>query len=238
MEIDVSFKKDDLHLTKTLHKQVVILDIFRTSSTITTALSHKAAKILPVQSPREAHFLKNKYPRALLGGELKGEMVTNFDLGNSPLEYTFAKIGQRPIILSSTNGTPTIIKAKNATRVYIGCFLNATAVRDKILQLKNSLLLACAGTQGKFSLEDTCCAGYLISLLNKKGNHYLHKNAQLALKLYQQLQQNLTYYLSHSQNGIALKEKGYEADLAYCCQRDCLHLVPVLTAKEEIIASS
>lgn len=238
MNIDLCFTAQKLSPSLVYGKNVIVLDVFRTSSTIVTALYQGAAKILPAFTPQTAWQLKKEYPSSVLGGENNCAKIEGFDLGNSPLEYTPENIKNRTIILSTTNGTATIHKAKKAAKIYIGSFLNATALVKTIQDKKNDLLLACAGTQGEYSLEDVCCAGYFIHLLKNTVKPFLNDKALSALALYHNFQKNLPYYLSRSKNGRNLLLKGYWHDIEFCCVQNFLPTIPIYSDSAIIDISS
>ena len=227
MNIDLCFTAQKLTPSLVYGKNVVVLDVFRTSSTIITALYQGATKILPAFTAQTAWQLKRENPSSVLGGETNCVKIEGFDLGNSPLEYTPEKIKNKTIILSTTNGTTTIHQAKEASTIYIGSFLNASALVQKIENNQNDLLLACAGTQGEYSLEDVCCAGYFLHLLKNTVKPFLNDKALSALALYHNFQKNLPYYLSRSKNGRTLLSKGYWLDIEFCCAQNFLPTIPV-----------
>jgi 2-phosphosulfolactate phosphatase len=226
MNIDLCFTAEKLTSSLVYGKTVIILDIFRTSSTIITALFQGATKILPTSTPQDALQLKKQKPGSLLGGESNCLKIDGFDLGNSPLEYTSEVVKNKTIILSTTNGIPAIQQAKDAAQIYIGSFLNALSLVQKLQEHKNDLLLACAGTRGEYSLEDTCCAGYFLHLLQNTVKPFLNDKTLSALALYHNFQKNLPYYLSRSKNGRTLLGKGYWRDIEYCCLQDFLPTIP------------
>jgi 2-phosphosulfolactate phosphatase len=166
VNIEICFTAQELSSPLVYGKTIILLDIFRASSTIITALFNGANNIIPASSLKNALELKKKYPQAILGGEDHGQMVKGFILGNSPLEYTTDIVKNKTVILSTTNGTKTFHLVKDGIKnLYIGSFLNAPAVAKEIIEEENDVLLACAGTQDEYSLEDTCCAGYFLHLL-------------------------------------------------------------------------
>ena len=73
----------------------VVFDILRATSTFVTALQNGAERIIPVGEISEAVALKEKFPGLLLAGERDGVKIRaaqsggiDFDLGNSPREFT------------------------------------------------------------------------------------------------------------------------------------------------------
>ena len=49
--------------------------------------------------------------RVLLAGERQGKTLPGFDLGNSPLEYTPARVRQLDLVMTTTNGTRALLAA-------------------------------------------------------------------------------------------------------------------------------
>lgn len=229
MEIDVSFTAQGITSQNIENKVVVVLDIFRATSTISTALAHGAEAIYPVSSVDKAYLLKSTYPEALLGGEENSDKIRGFDLGNSPLEYTHDLVRGQKIILCTTNGTKAVCNSSGARAIFIGSFLNASAVIEKIIEFNTDTFLACAGTKGTYSLEDACCTGYLIKLLSSRLMLKLSDAALGTLALYEKYGDNLPLYLSKSRNGQVLLSKGRWTDIAYCCQKNKLDVVPIYT---------
>lgn len=228
MNVDLCFTAQKLTPSLVYGKTVIVLDVFRTSATIITALEQGATKIIPTSTPQKALRLKKQTPTSLLlGGEVNCQKINNFDLGNSPLEYTSEIVKNKTIILSTSNGIPAIQHTKGAAQIYIGSFLNAPTLVQKLQEHKHDLILACAGTQGTYSLEDTCCAGYFLHLLQNTVKPFLHDQALGALALYHHYQKNLPYYLSRSKNGRKLLAKGYWRDIEYCCLQDFLPTIPL-----------
>lgn len=239
MKVEICFTAQELTPSLAYGKTIVILDIFRTSSTIITALAQGAARVIPASSPEKAIALKKHYPSCLLGGEYQNERIAAFALGNSPLEYTHELIKEQTVILSTTNGTGSIQKAREAgaAKILIGSFLNAQALAKKLQENPQDILLVCVGTQGEFSLEDTCCAGYLLQLLQGTRKLFINDRALNALALYQHFQQNLPYNLSQSRNGRALLLKGQWSDIEYCCLTDLFATIPFYSAEGIVDAS-
>src|SRR5580692_13102726 len=74
----------------------VIFDVLRATSTFVTALHNGAKAIIPVAEISGALTIKKRQPDVLLGGERNGVRISadsiDFDLGNSPREYTPEKV--------------------------------------------------------------------------------------------------------------------------------------------------
>jgi 2-phosphosulfolactate phosphatase len=170
----------------------IVIDIFRATTTIATALEQGAKEIVPVATLAEAEAktkeLRGRFGEAsvLLCGERGGLKPTGFDLGNSPLEYTRETVEGKILILSTSNGTLALQAVKAAPLVLAASFANMKHVVNFVMKylilrearaLQNSdeqspannridrIHLVCAGSNGEFSYEDTLCAGALIDAL-------------------------------------------------------------------------
>src|SRR5476649_2263063 len=87
----------------------VVFDVLRATSTFATALHNGAKEIISVAEISEALEIKKARPEVLLGGERDGVKICangiDFDLGNSPREYTPEKVRGKTIVSTTTNGT-------------------------------------------------------------------------------------------------------------------------------------
>src|SRR2546423_11525580 len=88
-----SLRKRDLGQTV-----CVVFDILRATTSMVTALSNGAEAIIPVEEISEALAVRQERPEVLLAGEREGVRIrahltggVEFDLGNSPREYTAQK---------------------------------------------------------------------------------------------------------------------------------------------------
>ena len=65
MNIDLCFTAQKLTPSLVYGKTVIVLDVFRTSATIITALEQGATKIIPTSTPQKALRLKKQTPTSL-----------------------------------------------------------------------------------------------------------------------------------------------------------------------------
>jgi 2-phosphosulfolactate phosphatase len=142
---------------------VVVIDIFRATSSICYGFDNGAKQIIPVASVEECK--QYKHNGNLFAAERNGEVVEGFDFGNSPFSYTREKVEGKTIVLTTTNGTHAIQQVKDSHRVIIGSFLNKNAVCNWLKEQDQNVLLLCAGWKNKFNLEDTLFAGAVINQL-------------------------------------------------------------------------
>ncbi len=207
----------------------IVIDVLRATSTILTALQRGCSDIIPVETVCQAKDMLRE--GNLLAGERNGRKLPGFDLGNSPLEYASLELKDKTIIMTTTNGTRAIHKAAKASQVIIACNLNARAAANYALSLKKNIVIVCAGTKDRFSLEDGLCAGLLLEEMSKQAEEPLLMNdfATAMKSAYQQAKDCFTEMLLNSFNGRRLVRAGYQEDVIYCSQRNISNLVPILT---------
>ena len=216
----------------------VVFDVLRATSTMITALGNGATAIVPVASIPEALDLRKRRPEVLLAGERDGVRIEGhlpggvcFDLGNSPREFTAARVKGRTIAMTTTNGTRALRACAPAAAVWLGSFLNLRATAEAILKhALPSLLLVCSGTLDQAAYEDVLGAGALCDLLwAKYGGGMVADSAHIARRLFRLEQDDLLAAVSGSRNGRRLQaHPDLREDVPFCLQRDLFNLVAEL----------
>jgi 2-phosphosulfolactate phosphatase len=223
--IDVCLSPDLMHLYKVQDHSVVVVDILRATSCMTTALAHGIESIAPFAQLQDCLAMKEKgYYTA---GERDGKKVDGFDLGNSPFEYQDPELKGKKIAFTTTNGTQAIVKSLGAKEIIIGSFLNLTAVTEHLQKSQLDVLVVCAGWKGKVNLEDTLFAGALVEKLKNE----LHPacDAPLAAQhLYNLAKNDLVAFLSTSSHVQRLAKLNIHKDIAFCLTPDVYKTVPIL----------
>ena len=138
---------------------VVMIDVLRASTSITTALANDARAVVPVETPDDVVMRSKAFERrdVRLAGERRLNRIEGFDLGNSPLEFTREAVEGKTILMTTTNGTPAITTMQGARDVIIGSYVNYTAVLTMLraaLRGGTDITIACAGRDRQFALED------------------------------------------------------------------------------------
>lgn len=208
---------------------VIVVDVLRATSVMITATQHGVRFILPVAEVEEAvekaRQLGNQ--RVLLCGERQAKPIPEFHLSNSPLEYTPEMVSGRVMVMTTTNGTRAILRARDAQMLFLGSFLNASAVAHAARENGENIVIVCAGTNGKFSLDDILCSGAIIArLLELDGNQYLDDLARTALTLYDSYRDDLRASLVGCTHVERLRSLGMEEDIRFCLQEDVMDAVP------------
>lgn len=241
VEISVSFTPvefESLRQSNLSETCCVVFDVLRATSTIVTALVNGAAGVKPVTEITEALSLRQQLPTALLAGEREGLRIRaaltgglDFDLGNSPREYTAERIAGRTIIMTTTNGTRALQACRMAQQVAVGSFLNLTAtVRWTVETQRKRLALVCAGTGEEAALEDTLAAGAFCDALVSAGlDSSLSDSAEIALRAYRHSHDCLPAALNRARNARRLlADVDLQKDVEVCLHRDVHELVAVL----------
>ncbi len=213
-------------------KTLVLIDVLRASTTICKALSVGAKAVIPVERPGEAAELRANIgiEDTILAGERKGIKIENFDLGNSPQEYSEDSVRDKTIILTTSNGTQTYSRASHSSLILTGAIVNISAVADRAAEVDKDLAIICAGDEGDFSIEDTLCGGMLLDvLINRKNlNPKLNDAASLALLLYRSNKENLGDAVANGEHGRYLTEIGFGDDVRLAAEADSIPVLPIL----------
>lgn len=206
---------------------VVVIDIFRATSSICYGIENGAEAIIPVSQVEECSAYREKGLDYLLAAERDGKVVDGFDFGNSPFSYTAEKVADKTVVLTTTNGTHALHLSRSAKRIVIGSFLNLTALSNWLKTQHENILLVCAGWKNNFNLEDTLFAGAVIEQL-KTEDFVLDDAALAANDLFQLGKNDINLYLKKTSHGERLKKLGIEKDIEFCLQIDITTAIPVL----------
>ncbi len=241
--LDVTFTPADfqtLHARDLSATTCVVFDVLRATSTLIAALANGAAGVVPAASIGEALQLRAHHPGALLGGEREGLRITaaqsgglEFDLGNSPREYTPSAVQGRMIISTTTNGTRALRACAGAARVLAASFANLRATADTLAaNPPESLILVCGGTFEEAAYEDALCAGAMADLLwCRYAGAHVTDSAQIARLTWRAASGDLMGAMQAARNGrrlLALPQ--FRDDVEFCLRRDTSGIVAQLGA--------
>ena len=130
----------------------MVTDVFRATTTICTAFANGCKDIIPVAT--EAEALTYKGMGYLTGAEHSTERCSFADFGNSPAEYSVARVSGKSLVMKTTNGTIAIKGAADCHSLLIGAFVNLQAVAMRCKELDRDVLIVCSGSDGRICLED------------------------------------------------------------------------------------
>ena len=211
--IEVCFSPELIHLHEVTGKLVVVVDIFRATSTMVAALAHGVTEILPFADLEACRAMQNQ--GYLIAAERDGLTAPGFELGNSPVAYTAGAYSGRKLAMTTTNGTVAIEKSKGAAEILIGAFPNLKATVTYIQSRDLDVLIHCAGWKGRFNLEDSLYAGALVQALGE--SHANREDGAIAMEsLFTLVGDNLPTYLSQAAHAKRLQNHGIEADIDFC----------------------
>lgn len=224
-KIDICLSPELIHQFDLASSVVVVIDILRATSSITTAIAHGIEAIRPVETLGECRELKLE--GHIGAAERGGKKVGGFDMGNSPFSFMNPELEDAKIAMTTTNGTHALKKSSGALQVLIGSFLNYSALLSYLERLPCDVLLVCAGWKGKVNLEDTLFAGAVIFGL-KQMFEYDSDVPLIASNLYKQAKQNLKNAIEDSSHVRRLIKLGLEKDIDFCLRFDEYKVIPVM----------
>ena len=230
MRVQVISNASEAHQGKFIGKTAIVIDVFRSSSSIVSALASGATCVIPVETVMDAKLIYREHD--LLGGERFCKRISGFHYGNSPMEYRSSQLQDRRVILTTTNGTRAIHRSKRASNIYIASLNNAKACANAALQSDNDLVILCAGSHDQFTLEDGLCAGYILSyLLENTANTdqivHIDDFGKALLALYEHNKNNISHVISQGISGTRLQELNMSADIEDCARLNVYDIVPV-----------
>jgi 2-phosphosulfolactate phosphatase len=208
----------------------VVVDVLRATTTIVHALAAGCVMVRPCALVEEARQLADSLPagKVLLAGERGGKPLPGFDLGNSPQEFTPRRCKGTTLVLTTSNGTPALIRAAEADRALAAAFVNFSAACEQIRLDDRPVHVICAGKDGEPCLEDMLLAGALVDFLCDETEVDLNDSARLAWDCFENHGRILTGALEISKGGAGLRSLGYAADIAVAAEVDRFALVPEL----------
>jgi 2-phosphosulfolactate phosphatase len=206
---------------------VVIIDVFRATSTIATALANGAARVIPVDSV-DVCIETGKKTGGITAGERDGKVIPGLSYGNSPAEYPRSFIEGKTLVLTTTNGTKLLHMALNngADTVVTGSFPNLSAVCSYLRTQQKNVILGCSGWKDKFNLEDTLFAGAVIEQV--KDLFTIHCDSSLmAADMYAMHKDDMYSLIRRTTHWHRLASYGLEKDLEYCVSPDVANVLPI-----------
>lgn len=235
MHVDVALLPAELVHQALRDETLVVMDVLRATTTLLTALESGAEAVVPAESVEEAYRLAGEIAaaggRALLAGERHTLRIEGFDLGNSPLECTPETVRGRTLVMTTTNGTRAFRLARQHARaspILSACLRNVAAVAERCAARGADVVLVCAGTDGRLSVEDALCAGLIAERLAAGEGVTLGDGARLSRYLAGKEVGDLEGALRRGRHGRRLAAAGFDADLAFCARLDASGKVPRL----------
>ena len=218
----------------------VVFDVLRATTTMVAALAHGAEAIVAVAEIAEAVAIRKRRPDVLLAGERDGVRIPasltggiEFDLGNSPREFTRQAIAGRTVAMTTTNGTRALHACTGAREVLAAGFVNlgATAARLRASSASRCVLV-CSGTHEEAALEDVLAAGAMCEALwPSLSARRLSDAVRIARSTFRDAAPDLLAAAALSRNGsrlLAMPE--LREDVPLCFDRDRYPIVARMEA--------
>ena len=236
-KLEVCLSPALLHLFDTKGTVVVIIDVFRATSTIAAALHNGAKCVIPVASVPECIELGTQIENSITAGERDGKIAEGLEYGNSPLEYPRAFVEGKTLVLTTTNGTRLLHMVQDADTIITGSFLNLGAVCDFLAAQGKNVVLGCAAWKDRFNMEDTLFAGAVVSRIGRQFDINCD-SARGAKNLYESSGGgNFINFLQDSSHYRRLSGFGLLGDMEYCTTPDLHPVVPILEGRELVVHS-
>lgn len=230
MNIEVCFSPQSYPLFDNKNTIVVVIDILRASSAITTAFFNGVSKMIPIASLEEAYQYKKD--GFIVAAERDGIIIDGFELGNSPFGYMNKKVFGKIIAITTTNGTQAIEASKAASKVIIGSFLNLNTVIEFLNKEQKDVLFLCSGWKNKFNLEDTLFAGAAAQALMNNFEFKTSCDSTIAaVELYNLAKDDLFSFLENSSHRKRLSNLELDRDIKYCLTLNQCPVLPILDGK-------
>ncbi|MFN8485635.1 MAG: 2-phosphosulfolactate phosphatase [Anaerolineae bacterium] len=145
----------------------VIIDVIRAFTVAAYAFAGGAEEIMLVGTVEEAFALRERFPDALLIGEVGGRAIPGFDLNNSPTRMAAADVRGRRLIQRTGAGTQGVVAAANADSLILASLVVGRATAEAIRRQAAPVvsIVAMAGDVSHAPMEDDICGDYLAALL-------------------------------------------------------------------------
>ena len=204
---------------------VIVVDIFRATTTMCHMLHNGAAAIIPVAEIDEAK--RYKAEGYLVGAERHTRKCDFADCGNSPFDYPPERVERKEVVFTTTNGTRAIRQGENARQLLIGSFSNIGALAEHCMEHADRIVILCAGWNNRINLEDMLFGGAFLERLTASGTVTIGSDAvRVAQLMWQEAKADPLTFLKGSDHYARLIENGAEGDAAYCLSSDTLSVVP------------
>lgn len=234
MKIDVLFTPYGVEKNYFAGKFCVIIDVLRATTSIVNALNNNATSLIPFDNIDKMYSYKDASSETpLLAGEKDTKKVEGFDLGNSPFNFAKENVEDRKVLMFTTNGTKAILTSEKAYVRLICAFNNFGETKKFIENKAEDLVILCSGSEGKFSKEDTYCAGMMVNALKKSSSApVLTDSAEAALALLNFYGENIEEVLKTAEHGKKLLTNGFEKDIYFASKLNNIELVGMVEGEE------
>lgn len=215
---------------------VVVVDILRATTSICAAFMNEVKEIIPVACQNDAEEYKKK--GYLVAAEKDGIKLPFADFGNSPDQFDINIVRGRSVAYNTTNGTKLFHLVGPENKVFVGSFINISALAKTLVATERNVVILCAGWKNKFNLEDSLFAGALAEkLLQYPEFGFDCDSAHAAFDLWQAARENPISYINKAMHRERLRKLKLDYVIDFCFSTDLTSIVPMYV-DNRIIASS
>ncbi len=226
----------------------IVVDVLRATTVVATLFDRGCPRVYAAAS----HDAARRFARAktyTLAGETGGIKEPDFDYGNSPTEFATLDFTNRPVVISTTNGTRAIAAVASAPKVLLGAAVNRMAVARAAWDYASQpqygsdaneprdIVIVCSGTDREFTLEDATVAGlYVEAIAGFAGPWEMphQTDSAIACRRLWSSEPNLLRGLMEGAHSRTLGDRGFGEDVGYSVSIDTLLTVPTLVSEQEI----
>ncbi|MCY7313092.1 MAG: 2-phosphosulfolactate phosphatase [Pseudoxanthomonas sp.] len=226
-KLHVLLRKEDMDPARLPGKVVVVLDVLFATSTIVHAFGEGIDCIWPARDGEDARRIAGQLDAPRLAGEYLANSLPGFGPA-TPLALAATGLKGASLVYATTNGTVALNNATAAAHVYVGALLNGAAVVAHVARAHpdSPVLLVCAGSLGRFNLEDFYGAGHLVAHFERTGRYTLTDTALAAALLYRGCDAGTA--LGASRVGRMMLEHDLQDEVDCAATFDCVDVVPRL----------
>ncbi len=205
---------------------VIVVDIFRATTTICAMFENGATGVYPIASTEEAKEYKSK--GYLVGGERNTKKMDFADFGNSPFDYTRNVVEGKDLVFTTTNGTYAIDMARESKIVFAGAFSNIDTLVKKCANIGGRIVVLCSGWKNKVNIEDTLFAGAFASKLSRITNNLEIESdsVRMSMDLWDKAKSDPLDYIKNSDHYKRLVDNGSENEIPFCLKENTTSVTP------------
>ena len=204
---------------------VIIVDIFRATTSICTAFQNGLKSVKTVADIEEARLFKSK--GFLVAAERNVQKVDFADFGNSPFDFTKENVQEKELIFTTTNGTQAVEAALHTDEIVIGSFSNFSTLCNYCMSRSKNIFILCSGWNNRFCIEDTLFAGAITQKLLESNLFQFHSDAvREALHLWKNNQNDLMTCIAQTEHYERLLRNGLQNSIPYCLEMDTCPVLP------------
>lgn len=226
--LHVLVRREDIDPGRLRGRVVVVIDVLFATSTIIHALDAGAAAVYPAGDDDDARVAAGQRPDAVVAGEYLAQTLPDHAPA-TPLALAARLRGGGELVYFTTNGTRAIAACGGAAEVYAGALTNAAALARHIVREHPGMpvLLVCAGSLGRFCLEDFLGAGHLARALRGCAG-YAPTDVALGAEFASLGAGQGADAVAGSRVGRMLARAGLDEEIAHAAACDSCDVVPVL----------